>query len=163
MQIYFHSCLCSCLPGEGVQRGRGEGEIGRWRGERGRGGDGGGREHGREKGRARPRRQAVSDILADACQGWIRHARVFHYIFHINQIRSFVTLTLIPLCKGSQNIIYSEKCWLKIISNCTVSIFFFKPWKLSLNIILIVHWLLIRWMACFFPMLTSKRLFWQQQ
>ncbi len=78
MQIYCHSCLCSCLPGDGVQRERGEGEIVRWRGERGRGGDGGGREHGREKGRARPRRQAVSDILADACQGWIRHARVFH-------------------------------------------------------------------------------------
>ncbi len=29
-------------------------------------------------GRARTRRQAVSYILVDACQGWIRHARGFY-------------------------------------------------------------------------------------
>ncbi len=30
-------------------------------------------------GRARARRQAVSDILVDACRGWIRHARGFNH------------------------------------------------------------------------------------
>ncbi len=39
---------------------------------------GGGRQHGRVTGRARARRQEVSDISVDACQGLIRHARGFY-------------------------------------------------------------------------------------
>ncbi len=63
------------------ERNEGRGRVGEGEGvRRGRGGEewGGGGQHGRERGMGRARRRAVSDILVDVCQGWIRHARGFY-------------------------------------------------------------------------------------